>query len=128
MNFIVQIDWRKIMRITFSQLVLAITFTCISYANDGLAQHVLDREVDLSARKVSLTEVLSQLEAKTRVKFVYSENVVSTEGLVSIRARDARLEIILDELLHSKGIAYEVLTDRVALGQITDREERKRVV
>src|SRR3546814_3142441 len=86
MNFIVQIDWRKIMRITFSQLVLAITFTCISYANDGLAQHVLDREVDLSARKVSLTEVLSQLEAKTRVKFVYSENVVSTDGLVSIRA------------------------------------------
>src|SRR3546814_7515378 len=57
------------------------------------------------------------------VKFVYSENVVSTEGLVSIRARDARLEIILDELLHSKGIAYEVINDRIVLGRMKDRED-----
>lgn len=118
MNFIVQIDWRKIMRITFSQLVIALSFTCISYANDGLAQHVLDRKIDLSVRKVSLTDVLSELEAKTRVKFVYSENVVSTEGQVSIRAKHAKLKTVLDELLHSKGITYEVINDRIVLGKM----------
>ncbi|QEC53768.1 TonB-linked SusC/RagA family outer membrane protein [Anseongella ginsenosidimutans] len=118
MNFIVQIDWRKIMRITFSQLVIAILFTCVSYAKDGLAQHVLDRQVDISVRKVSLTEVLSQLEAKTRIKFVYSENVVSTEGLVSIKAKHASLKTVLDELLHSKGIAYDVINDRIVLGKM----------
>lgn len=106
------------MRITFSQLIIAVMFTCVSYAKEGLAQHVLDRKVDISFRKVSLTEVLSELEAKTKIKFVYSENVVSTEGLVSIKAKSASLKVVLDQLLHSKGISYDVISDRIVLGKM----------
>ncbi|HYH56388.1 MAG TPA: TonB-dependent receptor [Anseongella sp.] len=99
-------------------MVIALSFTCLSYAKDGLSQHVLDKRVDISARKASLTEVLSELEAKARVKFVYSENVVNTEELVSIRARSLKLKTVLDRLLLSNGIAYDVINDRIVLGKM----------
>lgn len=122
MNFYVQIpfDWQKIMRITCSQLLIAIAFTCMAYANDSMAQHVLDRSVNLSVKQVSLQEALTKLESAGQVKFVYSENVISTDRLVSIETKGAPLQKVLDKLLRSYGVSYSVINDRIVLGKTAE--------
>ena len=57
-NLQTRINWCKIMRITFSQLLIVLTFTGISYAGTMDAQTVLDRPVDLSVNNISLEKVL----------------------------------------------------------------------
>ncbi|WP_254412154.1 SusC/RagA family TonB-linked outer membrane protein [Dyadobacter diqingensis] len=126
MNYYVQMpfDWWKIMRITCIQLFVAIVFACASFAHDSRAQQVLDRKVSLSVRNVSLQEALRKLERSGEVKFVYSENVVSTSRLVSVETKNARLTTVLDKLFQSYGITYSVVNDRIVLGkEMSVREE-----
>ena len=77
-------DWFKIMKVTFSQLVIALIFTGMSYATSSKGQAVLDRRLDFNIHNSSLNTVLKQLEKETNLKFVYRKSLVEKEQVISI--------------------------------------------
>ncbi len=111
------IDWWKIMKLTFSQLLIVLILTGVSYANAGRAQSVLTQSVEISVDNQSLSSVLKKLAKDEKVKFVYSRNVVETDKKVSINARGEKLEEVLDKLLKANGITYEVINERIVLSK-----------
>ncbi len=103
--------WRKIMKNTLSQLIIAILFTGVSLAEKSNAQAVLNRTVSISIEDANLGSALRLLEKDANVKFVYSKNVVRIDQKVSISAHDQRLGMVLDKLLNSNGISYEAFEE-----------------
>ncbi|MFC0184871.1 hypothetical protein ACFFJX_21110 [Pseudarcicella hirudinis] len=65
-----------IMKISFYQIVLAITFVAVSKAHDGMAQDFLNKSLTLKAEDVKLRVALSQIEHLTNVQFVYSSKSI----------------------------------------------------
>ncbi|WP_207426985.1 TonB-dependent receptor [Pedobacter sp. SYSU D00535] len=117
MDFYLQlsIDWRYIMRITLSQLIVLLVLTGISYAAPGKAQGVLNNKVSVDYSSSSLQNVLKELEKAADVKFVYSKNVVDVTQSVSLKAVETKLADVLDNLLLSRGISYELVNDKIIL-------------
>lgn len=116
-NLQTPIDWCRIMKITFSQLLIAFVLTGMSYAKSGNAQGILDNTVNISIKNSSLEEVLKALEKNSDIKFVYSSNVIETDYRVSLKAAGDKLKNVLDKLLASNGITYEVINDRIVLSR-----------
>lgn len=119
MNIFLQhhIDWWKIMRITMSQLILLAVFSALTYASPGAAQGLLNKSIDLNVRKVKLNEVLQMIEKQAEVKFIYSRSIIGSGQEVSLNAKAEKLSTVLDEILRSKGIAFELINDRIVLSK-----------
>ena len=60
----------RIMKITFTQCLLAIVHLNASYATDSHAQEVLDRRLSLRMDDKPLKTILSKIESSASVKFI----------------------------------------------------------
>jgi TonB-dependent starch-binding outer membrane protein SusC len=119
MNFNLQsIDWCKIMKITFSQLLIALVCTGMSMASSSRAQSVLTRKVDLSTSNADLNSTLKKLEKTAGIKFVYFRNIAETPKNITINAHGKTLNEVLDELLKPYRIQYDVVNDRIVLSKL----------
>jgi len=107
--------WWKIMRISFSQLLIALLISSISFAKNLNAQDVLKRTVNLAVNNSSLESTLQKLEKDAGIKFVYSKNIVKTDQKITFTAADQQLQQVLDKLLVERGITYNVINDRIVL-------------
>jgi len=101
--------FRKIMKNTLSQIVIALLFTGISFAEKSNAQAVLNQIVSISVHDARLSSALKQIEKDANVKFVYSKNVINIDQKVSIQAMDRKLGEVLEKLFSSNGISYKPL-------------------
>lgn len=110
------INWCKIMKISFSQLLIALIFTGITYAKKSDAQNMLSRVVNISLHNSSLSNALKKLEKQADVKFIYSLNVINVNQRVSVSAKNERLDSVLNSLFPSGVISYQVINDRIVLG------------
>src|SRR5690242_1685470 len=110
------INWCKIMKISFSQLLIALVFTGITYAKKSDAQNMLSRVVNISLHNSSLSNALKKLEKQADVKFIYSLNVINVNQRVSVSAKNERLDSVLNSLFPSGAISYQVINDRIVLG------------
>jgi TonB-linked SusC/RagA family outer membrane protein len=107
--------WCKIMRITFSQLVIITLMTGISYAKPTSAQTVLDKKITITVEDKTLVDVLKLLAKKHQVQFVYNQDVIQTNDKISATFTDQNLKDVLDKLLSKYGINYQVFKNKVIL-------------
>ncbi|PTQ99956.1 TonB-linked SusC/RagA family outer membrane protein [Mucilaginibacter yixingensis] len=105
------------MKITFSQILIAMIVTSMTYASSLRAQDILNKKVTLSVQNTSLAEALSALQKNNNVKFIYSKNAINVLKKVTVNAADASLKAVLEQLLTPNGIDYEVLKNRIVLGK-----------
>ena len=117
-----QFDWFKIMKITFSQLIIALVFTAVSYAIPSKGQVVLEQRLDISVHSVSLSTILKQLEEEAGVKFVYRRSLVNAETQITFDAKQETLKEILTRLLTQRNIFFELVNDRIVLSKINPQE------
>ncbi|WP_186461825.1 TonB-dependent receptor [Mucilaginibacter pallidiroseus] len=111
------IPWYQIMRITFIQIFLFGVLSSMAYSSNLTAQNILDKKVSISLANTSLQNVLNQLQKNDKVKFIYSNTAINLNKQVSISADNLTLKTVLDDVLKSNGISYEVIKDRIILGQ-----------
>lgn len=106
----------KIMKITLSQLAIALAISGASYATGSKAQDILkNRYIDISVKDVPLKTVLKKVSEKSGVNFVYSGDIINTDEMVSIDAKNEPLEKIFADLLTKHHIHYEVINNDVVL-------------
>ncbi|MFD1816855.1 TonB-linked outer membrane protein, SusC/RagA family [Pseudarcicella hirudinis] len=104
-----------IMKISFYQIVLAITFVAVSKAHDGMAQDFLNKSLTLKAEDVKLRVALSQIEHLTNVQFVYSSKSIEVNKKVNINASESKLSEVLDGLLKPMKISFKVIGGQIIL-------------
>ena len=71
-------------------------------------QEVLDIEVTISLKDVTLKQALQEIEAIAKVKFVYSRNYLKLDEKVTIEATNKKLGQILEELFTPREIKFSV--------------------
>ena len=105
------------MRLTFYQLLLISICSVVAVASHSPAQELLNRDVTLDLRNVTLNEALTWLEQGAKVKFAYSSGLVNLQKTVSIDARQEKLFAVLDRLLLPLDINYRVRNNQILLSR-----------
>ncbi len=124
MNFGIRkpILWYKIMKITFSQILIAALLSGFAYSSPLKAQGILDKTVNMSLSNTTLLDVLNYLQKNNDVKFIYSENSIDVSKKVTVDFKSQPLKAVLDQVFKNNGIDYEVLKDRIVLGKTSANE------
>ncbi|MBE9462394.1 SusC/RagA family TonB-linked outer membrane protein [Dyadobacter subterraneus] len=98
-----------LMKISLTQIIFCISFAGFTYAGHvGRAQEVLERTVTVNVEKAELRQVLSQIEGKADVKFVYSNKAIGANREVVFHVSNQKLSTVLNSLLVPLGITYEL--------------------
>jgi len=93
---------------TFVVLLLFLTATVLSAQN-------LDRKITLKIKNKPFGEVINEIGQKADINFSYSSQNIPVDKLVSVKARNASVRSILDELLKKNNIEYSVVENQVIL-------------
>ncbi len=109
---------RKLMKTTALQLIIGTIFSGFCLAFDGHAQDILDQSIQLKAEDAKLRSVLSTIERKYEVQFVYSSRAIGANRKVDVHSTDQRLADFLDQLLLPMQVNYRVLRGRIILTPI----------
>jgi TonB-linked SusC/RagA family outer membrane protein len=111
------IPWCKIMKITFSQILIALMLSGIAYSSPIRAQDILDKKVNMSLTNSTILDVLTYLQKNNDIKFIYSKNSIDVSKKITVNAENQPLKNVLDEVFKNNGIDYEVLKDHIILGK-----------
>lgn len=98
----------KVMKISITQVTIALIFSALAMANTNHAQSVLDREVSLNLKGVTLRKALSEIERETNVKFIFSRDRLKLNHRISHSFDKARLGEVLETLMVPREIRYLV--------------------
>ncbi|WP_229365890.1 TonB-dependent receptor [Fibrisoma montanum] len=105
----------KAMRITVTQLLLAVLCYGLSFGRGANAQEILNRGITLQVESTDVRNILSSIAKQANVKFVYSSNTIQASRKVSLAARNEKLSKVLNELLTPLQVSYEVVGNRILL-------------
>jgi TonB-linked SusC/RagA family outer membrane protein len=89
-----------IMKLT-AFLLLAV---CLNAAATGYSQ-----KLNLAEKNAKLTQVFSEIRKQTGYTFVYTESLLKKAGRISIIAKDASLESVLEDCFRDQPFSYSVL-------------------
>ncbi|PWJ59394.1 TonB-linked SusC/RagA family outer membrane protein [Dyadobacter jejuensis] len=96
------------MRITATQLLLALVFLGTTHAHTTRAQSVLSQKLTIQAKGVEIKKVLNLLEEQVDVKFVFSSRIIQSKRKVDAVAVNKPLYEVLDMVLTPLDLSYEV--------------------
>lgn len=119
-NFLLLDEITFCMKLITIQVFLFATFTFVSLAKSADAQGVLDKKISLNAHNEEVKTIISEINRKTEVEFIFSSTSIETDRKVSIKAVDKKIKDILDELFGSNNVAYKVLNNQVLLYKTTN--------
>ncbi|WP_183564124.1 SusC/RagA family TonB-linked outer membrane protein [Mucilaginibacter sp. SP1R1] len=103
------------MRITFSQLLIVMLMTGLSYSKPTSAQTILNKKINITVENKTLADVLKLLTQKHQVEFVYNQDVIQTSDKMSVTFADKDLKEVLDKLLTRYHITYQVFKNKIIL-------------
>jgi TonB-linked SusC/RagA family outer membrane protein len=107
--------WIKIMKMSLTQLVFAISFVSLCYSGDANAQDKLKTTISISLEDKSIKTILTKLEKEADVKFIYSSEVIQVERITSIKAKNQSLAVVLDAFLSPLNISFRGIEDGIVL-------------
>ncbi len=104
-----------VMKITFTQIVLCLTFISISYANKTSAQDVLSKRITVTVQNTEIKKVIVQLQRLTDAKFIYSSQTIDAGRKISFSVSDKPLKDLLDQFFVPIGIDYKIIDEKILL-------------
>jgi len=108
----------KVMRITFTQILVLIATAGIIHANNLNGQGVLDEKLTIKLTNENLKTVLSTIEQRTKARFIYNHREIQTTLKVSVEANNQRLAEVLSDVLKPLGIVYEADAQQIILSRL----------
>ena len=103
------------MKLSALQLFLAFLAGAASFAREGRAQELLYKRVSIQAEHKPIKEILTSLEAKANVKFVYSLQLLPVNRRISIDVENKTLAETLDKMFSPDNITYETVNKKIVL-------------
>lgn len=106
------------MRITLTQVFLAVCLVGSTFANDSKAQSVLNQRITLQEKELEVRKVLNQIEKQTDVKFVFSSKLIQSSRKLKVDYQNEQLYKVLDNLLRPLRLTYEVSGNIVIINRL----------
>ncbi|WP_370723837.1 TonB-dependent receptor [Fibrella aquatica] len=103
------------MRMTFMQLVLLSISLSVTYAFDGYGQEVLNKRISLKMGGKAVKTVLSAIESKADIRFIYSPKLIQSERLITVNAQNQPLGVLLETILKPLQINYRLVGNDIVL-------------
>ena len=116
------IPWGKIMKITFSQILIALMISGVAYCSPLKAQDVLNKKVSISVKNTTLLNVLTDLQNNNDVKFIYSKNAIDVNQKITVDFENAPMKEVLDQVFKNNGIDYQIIENSIILGKMKDAQ------
>lgn len=110
----------KVMRITILQIFLSVLFFGVSLADKLRAQEILDQRISINVTNQNIEKVLDRIQTQSKVRFVYSFEVIKAGRKVSLNMRDERLENVFEALFTPLNIDYSVTNKRTVLLKVAE--------
>lgn len=108
----------KVMKITFTQILVLIATTGIIQANSLNGQGVLDEKLSIKLTNQNLKTVLVTIEQRTKARFIYNHREIQTNHKVTVEANNQRLADVLSNVLKPLGIVYEADAQQIILSRL----------
>lgn len=108
------------MKISLTQVFLAIWLIGSAYANDTNAQNVLNQRVTLQGQDLGMRNVLLQIEKQTDIRFVFSSKLIQSNRKMTVDYQNIQLSKILDNLFKPLQLTYEVSGKLVIINRATE--------
>jgi TonB-linked SusC/RagA family outer membrane protein len=108
------------MKISLSQVFLAIWLMSSAFASDTNAQNALNQRVTLQGQDLGMRNILSQIEKQTDIKFVFSSKLIQSNRKLTVDFQNIQLSKILDNLLKPLQLTYEVSGKLVIINRATE--------
>ena len=99
----------RIMRVTITQIMLAITFFGITRASNVDGQTLLDKKITISVESTEIGNVLNQIEKLVSVKFSFLPKQIQSGRKVSLNLSNQRLEDVLQLIFKPTKVKIEVV-------------------
>ncbi len=101
----------KIMKLSLIQfLLLAISFQ-ITWSAPVKAQ-LLEKRITVELNNQKLENALKVIASKANIRLVYNNHIWKNSGSVSISFNNAQIKEVLDKVLQSTDLTYEVINDQ----------------
>ncbi|MCA0233208.1 MAG: TonB-dependent receptor [Bacteroidetes bacterium] len=104
-----------LMRISLTQLLIAILFMGVSHAHDASAQEMLEQKVTVKLANEDLKTALETLQRATNVRFIYNPREIKAAQKINVDAKNEKLKEVLEQVLNPLKIGYEVKGKQIAL-------------
>lgn len=118
--------WLRVMKLTM--LFLFCTLTHVS-----ASVYAQQTKLNISLKDVSVKEVLKQIENQTDFFFLYKNENVDVNRIVSVDIKDKSIESLLDQIFKGTTVSYEVinrqivLIDKVKGGELFPSQQQKSI-
>jgi len=113
---------RQIMKISIVPCLLWMLCVQLSLAKDLRAQEILSQRISISVIDMDMEKVLEKIEGQTKVRFIYSAEVIHAERKVTLDYQNQRLDTVLETLLGPLGIEYKVSKKTILLRKAAEKK------
>src|SRR6185437_9731697 len=94
--------------VLMTKLCILLIFTC---SLQCFAKSYGQRSISLRLERVQLKKVFKAIEDQGYFRFVYKDDILPREQLVSISVKDATLDEVLNKVLANTALGYRRLSD-----------------
>lgn len=102
----------KFIRIMKIALIILLSATFNLFAKGSYSQ---SERISLDMNRSTLETVLKSIEGSSRFYFLYNNELIDSERLVSINVRDRKISDVLDQLFEGTDIVYQVIDHQIVL-------------
>jgi len=103
------------MKLTFLNLCIILISTATLIAKGADGQELLKKEITIKAEKTTLAEVINQVQDQTKIRFVYSANLINVDRVITYKVNNKKVAHFLLELETKYSIGYRIVNDQVVL-------------
>ncbi|WP_439581941.1 SusC/RagA family TonB-linked outer membrane protein [Dyadobacter bucti] len=105
-----------VIKVTCIPFLVSLICTSLSFASNGVAQELLNRELSIQANQQELKSVLARIERSAKVKFSYVPSLIKNQK-VTLSANNQTLNEVLKELLVPLQIRFSVSGEYIILNK-----------
>lgn len=104
-----------LMKISLTQVLIAILCMGVSYAYDANGQEMLDQKVNIRLSNEDLKTALGTIERATNMRFIYNHKEIKSSQRINLDAKNEKLKEVLERVLSPLKIGYEVKGKQIVL-------------
>lgn len=106
---------KKLMKVSFLQLLISLVGFGISYARPATGQDVLEQKISIKTINDNLKTTLNIIENTTSVRFVYNPREIKIGQKISLEIKNESLKEVLEKIFRPLQISYEVNGKQILL-------------
>ncbi|MFD1140906.1 TonB-dependent receptor [Larkinella insperata] len=112
----------RIMKVSITPCLLWLLGVHLALAHDVYAQEILSKRISITVNEMGIDKVLEKIEGQTKIRFIYSAEVIRADRKVTLDSQNQRLDAVLETLLSPLGIEYKVSRKSILLLKAAERK------